>query len=95
MFEAIRKATLEEAGLKMNPHLFRHAMAKIYLDRNPGDYETIRRLLGHKSIETTIRFYCGAEQESAIRHFQDKVLSLGTSVVRLNRKGAGRVPARR
>src|SRR5215471_11169437 len=39
------------------PHQFRHLVAKLYLDRHPDAFETVRRLLGHKSIETTMRFY--------------------------------------
>ena len=41
----------------MNPHLFRHVMAKIYLDANPGEYEVVRRVLAHRSIDTTTRYY--------------------------------------
>ena len=34
-----------------------------------------RRYLGHKSLETTVGFYTGAETEAAFRHFDDQVLS--------------------
>jgi integrase len=47
----------EEAGILMTPHQFRHLAAKLYLDRVPGDFETVRLLLGHKDIATTMRFY--------------------------------------
>jgi integrase len=46
-----------EVGLKMTPQKFRHLAAKLYLDRHPGELETVRRLLGHKSLETTMRYY--------------------------------------
>jgi hypothetical protein len=46
-----------EVGVTMTPHQFRHLAAKLYLDRHPGDHETVRRLLGHKSLVTTMRFY--------------------------------------
>jgi len=69
-------------GLVMNPHLFRHAMAKIYLDANPGGYEVVRRVLGHRSIDTTTAFYTGVETAAAVRHFDDTVLR-----VRKNRGG--------
>src|SRR5215471_2635585 len=39
------------------PHQFRHLVAKLYLDRHPDAFETVQRLLGHKSRETTMRFY--------------------------------------
>ena len=47
----------KEAGVVMTPHQFRHLAAKLYLDRHPDGSETVRRLLGHKSIETTMRYY--------------------------------------
>jgi integrase len=67
---AIRKYT----GLKMHTHLFRHLAGLLYLTRFPGDYETVRQLLGHRSIETTIRFYCGIEQVTAFLRF-DEIIS--------------------
>ena len=46
-----------EVGLVITPHQFRHLAAKLYLDHHPEGLETVRRLLGHKSLETTMRFY--------------------------------------
>jgi integrase len=72
---AISAALLHEAGLKMNPHLFRHLAALIFLERHPGCYEEVRRLLGHKRIETTIRNYAGLEMTAAVRRYDEAVLS--------------------
>jgi len=44
------------------------------LTRFPGDYETVRQLLGHRSIETTMRFYCGMEQVTAFLRY-DAIIS--------------------
>ena len=63
--ERIQKAI----GLRITPHQFRHAAAAIYLKHHPGDYETVRRLLGHRNIQTTVRFYCGLETMQATEHF--------------------------
>jgi integrase len=56
-------------GLRITPHQFRHAAAAIYLKHRPGDYETVRRVLGHRDIQTTIRFYCGLETMQATEEF--------------------------
>jgi integrase len=56
-------------GLRVTPHQFRHAAAAIYLKHRPGDYETVRRLLGHRSIQTTIDFYCGLQTTQATEQF--------------------------
>jgi hypothetical protein len=35
----------------------------------PGEYETVKRLLGHRNIQTTINFYCGLETTQANEAF--------------------------
>jgi integrase len=62
--------------MRINPHLFRHIAAKLYLDTNPGGYEVVRRVLGQRSINTTTRFYTGLETASAVRHFDRTILGL-------------------
>jgi integrase len=61
----VQKAT----GLRVTVHQFRHAAAAIYLKHHPGDYETVRRLLGHRDIQTTTRFYCGLQTMEATEQF--------------------------
>jgi len=63
--ERIQKAT----GIRMTVHQFRHACAAIYLKHRPGEYETVKRLLGHRNIQTTINFYCGLETTQANEAF--------------------------
>jgi integrase len=63
-------------GLSVNPHLFRHVGAKLYLDHNPGGYEVMRRVLGHTDMGTTTNFYAGLETRNAARHFDEQILKL-------------------
>jgi len=65
----IKKTIRDHLGLEFNLHLFRHAGTKIYLDVRPGNYEVMRRVLGHRSIETTTSTYAGAETKTAGLHF--------------------------
>ena len=58
-----------ETGLIVNAHLYRHLAAKLYLERNPGDYPTVQMLLGHKDLQTTMRAYVGMEQGDAIKRY--------------------------
>ena len=61
-----------ELGLTINPHLMRHLAALTYLEDCPGDYETVRQLLAHRQIATTITFYAaGAETTSALARYDD------------------------
>jgi integrase len=63
--ERIQKAT----GLRITVHQFRHACGAIFLRHRPGEYETVKRLLGHRNIQTTINFYCGLETTQANEAF--------------------------
>ena len=71
----ITGAIRDEAGLAVNPHLFRHLAALLFLETHPGHYEEVRRLLGHKDINTTIQSYAGRETISAARRYDDIILN--------------------
>lgn len=73
MRKPIQKTIAERAGLEWNPHLFRHSAAFLILRENPTAYGTVQRLLGHKSIQTTIAIYSGMETGAAHRFFDDLV----------------------
>jgi integrase len=64
---AIEKSVLRHVGVKLTCHQFRHIAAKIHLDANPGAYETLRQLFGHKDPKTTTRFYAGIDTRRAGR----------------------------
>ena len=72
----ISRAVFARTGLRMNPHLFRHATAKLYLTARPGNVEVMRLVLGHGSIETTTGNYVGFETAAAVRHFDRTILRL-------------------
>jgi integrase len=65
----IPQTVFRYTGLRINVHLFRHAAGKLFLDARPGQYEVMRRVLGHRSITTTTSLYAGAETRSAGSHF--------------------------
>ena len=43
----------KRAGIVLTPHQFRHLSARILLDEQPGNFEGIRQLLGHKRRSTS------------------------------------------
>ncbi|MCR9178459.1 MAG: site-specific integrase [Alphaproteobacteria bacterium] len=69
MRRMIMRTIDREMGLIVNPHLFRHLCAQIILTAHPGQYETVRRMLGHKSIQTTIQAYVGFEMSAASEQY--------------------------
>jgi integrase len=60
-------------GLEVNPHLYRHLVHIIVLNRYPGAYAMISRVLGHKSLQTAISNYAGEDMAISMRAFQGLV----------------------
>jgi integrase len=88
----IEKAVLKNLGLKFTPHQFRHFAAKIILDANPGAFEAVRQLLGHKNMKTTTNFYAGIDTLRAGRAHTELLMSLrdtGTRPVQRRQSGSG------
>jgi integrase len=63
--ERVEKST----GVRVSVHQYRHAAGALILRHRPGEYELVRRILGHKSIQTTIRFYLSLETTQASEIF--------------------------
>jgi integrase len=76
---AIERTVLRHLGVKITPHQFRHIAAKINLDSNPGAYELVRQLLGHKNLKTTTNFYAGIDTRRAGRAHADLIMKLRES----------------
>jgi integrase len=70
----ITRAIRDFANVDVHPHLFRHFCAWLHLQYHPGDYEGVRRILGHKRIETSIKSYIAFEQDIAAARFDEVVL---------------------
>ena len=82
-----------ETGAEFNPHLARHFAARNFLQKHPGQYQVVSKVLGHKDIKTTITFYAGDEGEAAAEHFDRTVLrdreALQLVAAQAFKKGAG------
>jgi integrase len=66
----IRSCLKRRAGIEISAHQFRHLSAKTVLDAEPGNFETVRQLLGHKSLRMTVGAYAGIDSRRAARHHQ-------------------------
>lgn len=65
----LKKRIGKEIGLTINVHLFRHIAALIWLETHPGQYEVLKRILGHKALSQTLNFYAGFEAGTSTRLF--------------------------
>jgi integrase len=73
----IGKIILTETGITMHVHLFRHMTVKFHLEAHPEDIETARRLLGHKSLRTTMRSYADMQTAAAFTRYDTVLAGLG------------------
>lgn len=71
--EQIAVLTDRELGLRITAHQFRHAAAAIILKSQPGNYELVRRILGHRNIQTTTEFYVGLETIESSKQFGELI----------------------
>jgi integrase len=77
-------ALRKHAGLTVNPHLMRHAIAKIVIERDPGLAFAVQRMLGHKRFDTTMSSYLGTEGRAAARHI-DRVVEAAKRSAKLSK----------
>ena len=66
----ISKRVLKLTGLRITSHQFRHAAGAIILQEQPGNYELVRQILGHRSLSTTIRCYIWLKNVQAHQIYQ-------------------------
>jgi integrase len=66
--QQITRFVEDEIGLRLTAQQFRHVIGYLYLKSHPGDYETVRQLLGHTSITTTMVFYAAMDMRAASKN---------------------------
>ncbi len=71
LFGNLMSNILKRTGLTMNPHLFRHMIAKIVVEQDPGMALAMSRHLGHKQINTTMQHYLGTEGREVSRRIDE------------------------
>ena len=64
--QQLAKFTFDGIGVRLTAHRFRRLKGKIFLDACPGQYEVVCRVLGQRSIETTMAYYAGEETRAAV-----------------------------
>jgi integrase len=90
----IAQTVFRFTGLRINVHLVRHAAGKLFIDARPGQYEVMRRVLGHRSIATTTGLYAGAETRSAGSHFASVIAERRRALEQQSKKAKSTLPRR-
>ncbi|MCL1629476.1 site-specific integrase [Roseibaca sp. V10] len=57
----------ERVGVRIHPHLWRHLLGWIWLKEDPDKLPAVQKLLGHKSIETTIKYYADIDESVVLK----------------------------
>jgi integrase len=58
-------------GIRIHPHLYRHILGWIWLRKDPNALPAVQKLLGHKRLETTMKFYCELDETLALQQWAD------------------------
>ena len=72
-------------GVKINPHLYRHLLGWIWLRECMENLPKVQRLLGHRSLQTTVQYYAELDEELVFDGWQ--------RFLEAKSKSAGRRPA--
>ncbi|UWR30983.1 site-specific integrase [Sulfitobacter sp. W002] len=51
-----------QVGVQINPHLYRHLVGWIWLKESMDNLPRVQRLLGHKSLQTTVDYYAELDE---------------------------------
>jgi integrase len=65
-----------ELGLDINPHLYRHLLQKVCVERDPSSVGDVSRVLGHATVSTTMTFYAERSGRAASKRL-DALLAAG------------------
>lgn len=58
-------------GIRINPHLYRHLLGWIWLKDSLDHLPRVQRLLGHKSLQTTIEYYAELDESLVFDEWQN------------------------
>ena len=58
-------------GIRIHPHMYRHVIGWIWLRKDPNALPAVQKLLGHKRLDTTMRFYCELDETLALQQWAD------------------------
>jgi integrase len=65
--------TEKHVGVRLTAHRLRPAAGYIHLRRSGNDTLTVQRLLGHKDLKTTARYYIWMSQDEATRAYDESL----------------------
>jgi site-specific recombinase XerD len=86
IYQQLVARTRAAFGHPVNPHLFRDCVATSIAIDDPDHVRIGARLLGHRSLATTERYYNQARSISAVRRHQGLVIGIRNGTIGLNHR---------
>jgi len=74
--DRIKLVTKRWLRIAINPHNFRHAAATTIAERTPDEANTIRAILGHATLDSSIKNYNKAKGRQVARNFARMIVGL-------------------
>jgi integrase len=88
--ELVQERIHKWLGLTVNVHIFRHLAAMQYLGAFPGQYESVRRFLGHAKIDTTTGYYAPLSTKAIRDNYHREILEKALKPALIKGKGKGK-----
>jgi integrase/transcriptional regulator with XRE-family HTH domain len=71
LLNRVVRAVHEHVGVRINPHLYRHLLGWIWLREDVSKLAAVSKLLGHRSVETTAKYYAEIDETLALQAWND------------------------
>ncbi|SLN54852.1 site-specific tyrosine recombinase XerC [Pseudoruegeria aquimaris] len=71
-------------GVNIHPHLYRHLVGWIWLKDNPDHLPKVQRLLGHRSLQTTLDYYAELDEGLVLDAWQEQLNGKATGKTNSN-----------
>jgi len=75
LLHRVTKRLHQKIGIQINPHLYRHLIGWIWLKDSLDNLPKVQRLLGHKSLQTTMDHYAELDETLVFDEWQARLES--------------------
>lgn len=73
LLKRVTRLLERQVGVSIHPHLYRHLIGWIWLKDSPDNLPKVQRLLGHKSLQTTLDYYAELDETLVLDEWQEKL----------------------
>ena len=84
LLKRVTRLLARHVGVRIHPHLYRHLVGWIWLKDNPDHLPKVQRLLGHKSLQTTLDYYAELDEGLVLDAWQEQLNGKATGKTNSN-----------